>query len=541
VSVLELIEKSSKKYPSIVRDLDDGSRLDNDRDALLNIELYNLVDRSSIINNLNEDGTYRLLDCEHAIQPREIANEIHKIINGRYLVHSLTEGSAKEGIRGKLTLVHDMFEERIDQSISIHFQEYDVDIFQVTPLNWEILNLGDSYKYNLYDHLIYFKRVVYDAIDNHASDIHIVNNIQDNNCYIFYRILNDYIEQPRFKLNKDFSNQMITEIVNKRTFGVITDLNSSNGVKASWINVFDDNEVDLRITCSKTQVGYTCVTRIQTKSTTGKKIDELGFSGPVVNFLYEMSDRESGLTLITGKKRTGKGTTMTAIVNSMTARPIKFKEYSSPIEISMRFEQIDYSDSREKLLNLVNLAKKEDIDVSIINELPDKQVADAIYDLVNSSVYVMTTFHINRLWHLPYKLKDYFGESYKDLITQINGVCNQKMFVELCQECCKLTESREFSDGILNLMDKHNIVTFKKAEGCLSCGGTGRARKVQPYAEFLEFTDEVKSNLLKCETAYDMEDYIKKLLNDSKSTMEYFIAKSIKEGKLDPSDFKKLQ
>ena len=66
------------------------------------------------------------------------------------------------------------------------------------------------------------------------------------------------------------------------------------------------------------------------------------------------------------------------------------------------------------------------------HEIPDKSIVFGIQDLVNSSIGVITTTHLDRIWNLPYKLKEYFGETYKDMISQINGVVNQKMFIKQC-------------------------------------------------------------------------------------------------------------
>lgn len=83
----------------------------------------------------------------------------------------------------------------------------------------------------------------------------------------------------------------------------------------------------------------------------------------------------------------------------------------------MPFTQVDYGGDESTLLNAVRLAKKQDVNVAYINELPNKEVAFSVRDLVNSSVYVLTTMHMDRLWHLPYKLKEYYGDQFKDVIS----------------------------------------------------------------------------------------------------------------------------
>lgn len=75
--------------------------------------------------------------------------------------------------------------------------------------------------------------------------------------------------------------------------------------------------------------------------------------------------------------------------------------YDSPIEVLMPFPQVDYKDDPKRLLDCVRLAKKQDIDIAFLNEIPSKDVAFAVKDLVTSSIGVITTLHLNRIWDLP--------------------------------------------------------------------------------------------------------------------------------------------
>ncbi|MGL4949767.1 MAG: ATPase, T2SS/T4P/T4SS family, partial [Anaeroplasmataceae bacterium] len=326
-----------------------------------------------------------------------------------------------------------------------------------------------------------------------------------------------------------------------RTTALSVDLSSSEGVKTSWLNPLDDGTCDLRVTCSATRGGLTCVTRIQTIATTSKTVETLGLSGHVTEYLKELSLKENGLTLVTGPVRSGKNTTVNAMINDIINSPLKIVEYSSPIETSQPFEQYDYNDDRTRLLNFINLSKKQDINIAVINELPRKEVADAVYDLVNSSIGVMTTFHINRIWDLPYKLKNYFGEDFIDLITKINGVVNQKMFVKQCSHCLEDKFSTKLPKSILSFLETHDIKTYKESRGCIQCNGTGRANQVQPFAEYLKFNKELKSRLLRCNHCYEMEELIYEHVTSSHTSLDYPIAEAVRSGVLHPLDVIKLE
>ena len=538
MDIMDLMQDVEQKFPAIITDLDKQRKMDSERDRILYTELYKLSSRDELIASLNEDSRInkRFVNCTKPLYPQELGDNLVRIKERGFFVYSYNE----DGI----VLVTDGFSEYVDRNVTLYLEN--AEIMYITPLNYELLLHGDDYVFDLYDPLTFYRRLVYEAMELKASDIHLENNLSrdlsvGSEFKIFYRLLNDYEEASAFKINKKFNDEVITEIVKGPSKGLQVELLSSRGVKTSWLNVLYDGTLDMRVTCSSTANGYTCVSRLQRMATIGKSIDQLGFDGRTTNAIKELKEFQSGLTLITGAVRTGKNTTAVAIENELIKLPIKIKEYSSPIETIMPFSQIDYGDKKDVLLNYINLVKKEDVDVVIINELPDKQIADAVVDLINSSMGVITTLHINRIWHLPYKLKDYFGEAYKDLITQINGVMTQKMFVKVCPHCARESGSRDFPDFVLNLMDEYGITTFKEGEGCAYCNFTGRANAVQPYAEYLIFDDQIKHDLLRCDKAYEMEDVIRKYVMDAHSNMEYSIRDAILAGVLTPNDFLKLR
>lgn len=534
MNVQDLLDEATERFPALIEDLDNMELLDSDRDILYNLELYNIISRERIIE-MFKGNKLPFTDCIEEVIPKEISKDMYHIKEKNCYVKSLSGTN--------LNLIKDYYDDDNKKVPDVYFTQYDVKIFYVTPLNFKILRSKNSSLEKLYDPIILCKRIIYDAIDKGASDIHFTNNMTADSSYefkLFYRLLNDYEYVPSFKLDKELNDNLIQTVVSDKTMGQVEDLLSSHGVKTSWLSPLYDGSCDLRVTCSNTRGGYTCVMRISKMGVVAKEITSLGFDNTTCELLFDLAERESGLTVITGPIRSGKNTTMVGITNVIMNKPIKIAELSSPIETIMPFEQHDYQASREVLMNYVNLIKKQDTNVVILNELPDKLVAGSVLDLVNSSLEVLTTFHINRIWHLPYKLEDYFDAHYKSLITQINGVVNQRMFVELCPECKHEAMHRNFSKKVLEMMDTYGIKSFYEANGCLSCNGTGRAKKVQPYAEILIFTDELKYKLLRCKEVWDMEDVIKKEVMDKELSLEFKLRDAIIDGTLSPQDFVKL-
>lgn len=539
MDVYPLRDKVRQKYPAMIEDFVIMDAIRNPREELFRYEQYKLLPKDEILNYLNENRDCKegFGDCERHIRYKELASLEGAIKNANFFVKYVDD------LTKTVTLVTDYFID-YDRNIEIRIP-FNTKVEFITPYNYECLKNSKDAMISKFDGYFLYKRLVYEALEKKASDIHITNYITKYDCFeykIGYRLLNDFVVESDFEINEDLNKRIMSAIINHTTAN-IADLDSSAGIKTSMLNPLHDASCDLRITGNKTIGGYTCVTRIMKLNELTRTIESLGFDESVNENLRELERVENGLVLITGAIRTGKNTTMIAILKWIFEnKKLKIKEYSSPIENMFPCEQLDYQGDREALEDMISLAKKEDVDLAVINELPDKSVAPAVYDLVNSSVGVFTTFHIERIWNFPLKMKNYFGEEYVDLITLTKGVINQKMFVKLCPKCRKKAMHRNFPKRVLNLMDRFQIKSFYEPSeaGCPECNFTGRRNALQPLAECLIMTDEIIDSLTACNTVWEMQKFIKDYMNENKLSLEYSVAREIFNGNLTVMDFEKL-
>jgi type II secretory ATPase GspE/PulE/Tfp pilus assembly ATPase PilB-like protein len=357
-----------------------------------------------------------------------------------------------------------------------------------------------------------FRRLMIEAVNRKATDVHFdVAHYRDGVEYpVSFRIDNKLERVSLFDITKELNKSMIGSLIEKKTSTNAIDLLDAGGVETSASGIVGD-DITLRITANSVSGGYHYVIRMQKPSTVSFRINQLGFQKEVEDALTSVSELRSGITFITGAVRTGKNTTGFALVNEMIDKELKIVSYESPIEVWMPFSQVDYQGNADILLNSVRLAKKQDVNIAYINELPNKDVAFAVQDLANSSIHVITTTHVDRVWHLPYKLREYYGDDYKDVISQINAVFNQKMYVKMCPHC----QERILVDSIENV----KITEFLKnrgteivpvSTGCKFCNHTGIVvGGNRPYAEFVIFTNDIKRKLLRCESPAAMEEVLR--------------------------------
>lgn len=378
-----------------------------------------------------------------------------------------------------------------------------------------------------------FKRYLVEAIKRNATDMHFdVKHYQDCVRYpVSFRIGGVLKEIDLLPMTYELNKRIISSLIAKNTTANELDLMETSGVVASSSGILGE-DIELRISANSVKDGYHYVVRIQQRNTFDMPIEKLGFDVRVLDLLHKISKKRSGVTLITGAIRTGKNTTAFAMANEMVNENIKIVSYESPIEVLMPFTQIDYQESEEVLLNAIRLAKKQDVNVAFINEIPNKEVAFAVQNLVNSSIHVITTMHMNRVWHLPYRLKEYYGDSYKDVLSQINVVINQKMFPKTCPICRdKIMVDSVKSENVRKFLRKHNIDYVYDNHGCDNCEGTGYLMSSnQPYAEFVVFTDELVTKLLNCDKPSDMELILREYVQET--SLESFMLEGVISGDL---------
>lgn len=512
------------------------SKIYSDNTELItDLEIYKFMSRDEILKHLKFEFPELIFENVKSVNRKEE----FLTIEGRYgiLLDHIDSKSVK--------VIKSVFQTLDQTNLELDLKQFkEIEIVNITDVNFRELS---EYGYRpKYDPMILFKRILIEVIKLNGTDLHfgVIHRNMRAEYPIQYRVNGDLYDLDLFTLDKELNHSIISTLVETKTSANSLDLSLPDGITANSSDILDNGNVELRIAANKVKDGLQCVIRIQEKKTFSYTIDSLGFSKEAQDFLMWLSKKRSGITLITGAIRTGKNTTAFALANEMIKYPIKMIDYSSPIEVLMPFNQVDYLADENNLLACVRLAKKQDVNVAFLNEIPSKEVAFAVKDLVNSSIHVITTIHMDRIWHLPYKLNEYYGDSYKDVISQINGVMNQKMFDVMCPNCREVYPTSSISDlakkAFLEERGLQNVWVAKGCEKCISTvkhSGHNKTGSViganQPYVEFLRFDDKLKSRLLACDHAWQMEEIIKEVVRENKNTLEDTMFDGIQRGVLD--------
>lgn len=375
--------------------------------------------------------------------------------------------------------------------------------------------------------LLVLRRMILQAIQEAATDIHLWSGFDENKQpfhKVSFRQVADLVDAP-FSIDLDMMRRIIQNAIGKLSACSAVDIDSNSGVVTRIKDLFRDGSCDLRVVARRLEAGYFFEAAIQTVNTTSLTIDQLGFPKEDADLIREFAKRRTGLNLVTGKMRSGKNTTIFAVLNEIVKDPISIIEYSNPIENHMPFKQIDYQGDIGFLTSLLKDAKKSDIDIAVLNEIPDSSVAFAVRDLVNSAVGVWTTTHINRVWHVPNKLREFFGADYKTILSQLNVVINHRMF--------KRWKCPNLQKRILN-KEQGEFELFAYQAGVRQYYVPLDASQVtysyQPLCEIMVITDSIRSALMNFDEIWKAEQMLELQMSQARGKLENKVAEYINQG-----------
>lgn len=437
-----------------------------------------------------------------------------------------------------------------DAMLQIDVPNYKFEYVYIADCNHRVLTYNldlNVLSYNLADFrpLLVIRRLVLDCNDCGGTDIHFESiHIDKSPAHrIQYRIKRGLVPSL-FKMDKEMIQRVVQATVAKLSSSSASDLDSSAGVTTDIANLFDDGTCDLRLTGLQVIAGLYVDIAIQNTATTALNIDQLGFPAEDVSVIRDIATRRTGLTLVTGEMRSGKNTTIFALLNEQKKQPIRIIEYSNPVENRMEFPQANYKGDIETLKNWLRLSKKLDIDIAVINEIPNADVAFAVRDLVNSAIGVITTTHVDRVWHVPNKLSEFFGKDYKSIISQLNAVINQKMFRGWSASSMKFypLEKKyeeyaveQLGTGFLDFAKECGVVQYSVPdEGCAP------KYRLQPLAEIVIFNDSMKSQMLNFSEMWQAEDLIRTTIREVGGTIERKLARFINDGVCSLDELRKI-
>lgn len=510
------------------------------------LELYGIKDREDIVYILNEyapspedyiyivdDTTIRSTSnakVEQVGKFAKIYEPIPTIFRNKEQFDKKTEkvqniestyGVYLEINGDTIYVFHSLFDDINRDMLNLSFPMNSLKFIPVTPMNLIELQGKSKPKYDL---LLLFRILIIECINRGGSDLKlfVIHENLEPKVKIYFRVDETVIEFNKFNITLHEEISMIKQIISQLSTQPLSVLDTG-GDEMALKQPLCTNDIECRFTVSQTVPGYFANARFRDANEETYTLDNLKLDPHTIEALRYVSNKKSGGTFITGAMKTGKSTTLWALLREIQKNPWMCVEYSNPIEAKARMPQSEYHGNLVLLKQYLSLAKKQDINVILLNEVPNSDIAHYVRELINSNVHVLTTVHLSRVWHFPQLFATFYGEAYKDFITQMNLIVNQRIIVEQCPHCAYTIPVKQLDSRMRNYLLAHGIETVTENTGCEHCnkGELIGARKV--YAEYFMFNNDVVTRLRHAENPGDMENIVKQIV----LTDEEYVSKKV--------------
>ena len=329
-------------------------------------------------------------------------------------------------------------------------------------------------------------RIVVDAIDQRASDIHL--EPQDGELLVRFRV--DGVLHDVMRVPPAVTPLLLSRLKVGAGLDIADRLRPQDG-RASMI--FDGRPIDLRIsTLPLGERVEKAVIRILDASATRLDFVALGFTDDEQAQLSHILAGTEGMVLVTGPTGSGKTTTLYSALLHMKSHETNIVTVEDPIEY--RLDGVNQVQVNEKarltFASALRSILRQDPDVVLVGEVRDVETAGIAIRASMTGHMVLSTLHTIDAASAIGRLAD-MGVDMSALAGALKAVIAQRLVRRLCTECSEPLPASKIPAQIAGCFDGHDTSKLRSPVGCAACRGTGyRGRMV--IAEMLVVDSETQ-------------------------------------------------
>lgn len=350
----------------------------------------------------------------------------------------------------------------------------------------------------------FVNKIVSDAIDMRASDIHIEPRLD---CYVVrYRI--DGILQEVLRLPAKTESAILTRLKVISKMNIAEHRRPQDG---SFTIRYKNKDYDFRINTLPVSDKEKMVIRVLAPavSISAKKeeITLVGASKEDIELIQRIHSVPNGIILATGPTGSGKTTTLYTLLKSVNDEGINITTIEDPVEI--KIEGINQSQINAKagitFASCLRAILRQDPDVILIGEIRDYETLEAAISAALTGHVVLSTLHTNSAAATITRLIEMGAKNYL-VSSTLAGIVAQRLVRQLCPDCKEQYYASE-EEAKLVVSTPDEIKAFMKlpiyrAKGCDKCKFKGYTGRLGVY-EILQVSKEIKK--LIAQGAHDIE------------------------------------
>lgn len=351
--------------------------------------------------------------------------------------------------------------------------EYIKKIYGDDPISNKENNYQQKVLQNEYSNVDLVNKLIDEAIDNSASDIHLESF--EKNIRIRFRIDG----QLREIMNQPISRSI--QIINRLKVIAGLDISEKRIPQDGKIKYkYKSDEIDIRVSTLPTIFGEKIVLRILDKNKLDLDINKLGLSEEQLYTVIKNLERPYGMILVSGPTGSGKTTSLNTFLQFLNKIEKNILTIEDPIEYNL--PGINQCNVKPEIgFNFASALRsflRQDPDIIMVGEIRDKETAEIAVRAALTGHLVFSTIHTNDSFSVITRLIDMGIEPFL-IAASVKLIIAQRLVRKLCK--CKIETPNA------NKLDVKNLYIKK---GCFECGMTGFKGRTAIF-EILEITEDL--------------------------------------------------
>lgn len=311
----------------------------------------------------------------------------------------------------------------------------------------------------------YVNKVLLDAIDKKASDIHFEH--YEDSYRIRYRehgILSP-VQTPPLKL----ANYLLARLKVMSDLDITEHRIPQDG--RFKLILSKSRSVDFRVSVCPTLFGEKVVLRILDAAGAAGGIEKLGMDPKQKEDMMGALERSQGMILVTGPTGSGKTVTLYSSLNYLNSPEKNISTVEDPVEIPVAgINQVNVN-TKTGLTFSVALRSflRQDPDIIMVGEIRDLETAEIAVKAAQTGHLVLSTLHTNSAPETITRLMNMGIEPF-NLASSLKIVIAQRLVRVLCNECKKKVEIP--SEALLKegfSKEEVSKLTLYEPQGCDHC------------------------------------------------------------------------